>query len=157
MRNDPAPVKYLKEGMSPLHSRVLSLFDALEDDYHHCAMDNLYNSAAFCRAAVNHPRKVLCHGVTRKGGRGLPSCVIQEEGSNKAAVLERRGTVKAAVLQGDEKCVNLVASSVYDTKPVHYLSMVCTCLKWVMKTKVFDCHDLYFISTFLLSLICFVS
>ena len=35
-----------------------------------------------------------------------------------------RGTVKAAVLEGDPKCPNLVASSVYDAKRVHYLSMV---------------------------------
>ena len=27
MRNDRAPAKYLKEGLSPLHSRVMGLFD----------------------------------------------------------------------------------------------------------------------------------
>ena len=32
--------------------------------------------------------------------------------------------MKAALLEGDPHCLNLVASSVYDTKPVHYLSMV---------------------------------
>ena len=47
MRNDPAPAKYLKQGLSPLHSRVMALFDKLEDCHHQCAMDNLYNSAAF--------------------------------------------------------------------------------------------------------------
>ena len=67
MRNDPAPKDYIRKGLSPLHARVMSLFDTLEDEHHQCAMDNLYNSANFCRFAVNHPKKVLCHGVTRKG------------------------------------------------------------------------------------------
>ena len=34
-----------------------------------------------------------------------------------------RGTGKAAVLEGDRSCPNLLASSVYNTKPVHYLSI----------------------------------
>ena len=135
MRNDPAPIKYLNQGLSPLHSRVMSLFDCLQDCHHHCAMDNLYNSANFCRAAVNHPKQVLCHGVTRKGGRGIPPSVLQEEATTKETMLQKRGTVKAAVLEGDDNCKNLVASSVYDTKPVHYLSMVCTCLKWIQKKR----------------------
>ena len=71
--------KYLNARLSPLNSRVMALFDTLEDDYHQCAMDNLYNLAVFCWAAVNHKRKVLCHGVARKVGRGIPSCVVQEE------------------------------------------------------------------------------
>ncbi len=131
MRNDPAPKKYMDQGLSPLHSRTMSLFDSLKDDYHHCTMDNLYNSTAFCKAAVNHKRKVLCHGVTRKGMRGIPTAVIQNEVKNRKEQLKVRGTVKAAVLENDPKCRNLVASSVYDTKPVHYLSMVCNELKWV--------------------------
>ena len=45
------------------------------------------------------------------------------------------GTVKAAVLEGDPKCPNLVASSVYDAKPVHYLSMVSGEVKWVEVNK----------------------
>ena len=31
---------------------------------------------------------------------------------------------------------NLVASSVYDTKPVHYLSMITSELKWIVKEKI---------------------
>ena len=49
--------------------------------------------------------------------------------------IEVRGTVKVAVLQGDKKCPNLVASSIYDTKHVHFLSMVCTEFKWVSKMR----------------------
>eukprot|EP00957_Ditylum_brightwellii_P011982 903875-Ditylum_brightwellii.AAC.1 len=69
MQNDPAPMKYLKQGFSPLYSCVLCLFDSLKYEHHQCPMDNLYNSALFCREAYNHEKKVLCHGVTRKGGR----------------------------------------------------------------------------------------
>ena len=47
--------------------------------------------------------------------------------------------MKAAVLKGDPDCPELVAFSVYDTKPVHFLSTACTSLNWVEKTrKVFD-------------------
>ena len=112
MRNDPAPKKYLSKGLSPLHTRVMSLFDVLEESYHQCAMDNLYNSAAFCRAAFNHKWKVLCHGVARKGNRGIPVCVSQKEMISRKDQLKVRGTVKAAVLEGDEGCPNLIASSV---------------------------------------------
>lgn len=136
MRNDPAPKEYLKLGLSPLHSRVMKLFDSLQDDNHECAMDNLYNSATFCKAAVNHPRKVRTHGVARKGMRGVPKCVTQEEVKNKKKQIEVRGTVKAAVLEGDPDCVGLVALSVYDTKPVHYLSMACQKIEWIVKEKL---------------------
>ena len=135
MRNDPAPLKYQRMGLSPLHARVMALFDSLKDDHHQCAMDNLYNSAAFCKAAVNHERKVLCHGVTRKGSRGIPTSVMQEEVKDRKKQLEVRGTVKAAVLEGDNQCTGLVACSVYDTKPVYYLSMVCEELKWLEVEK----------------------
>jgi hypothetical protein len=135
-RNDPAPKQYLKKGLSPLHSRVMWLFDRLEDKYHRCMMDNLYMSAKLCRVSFNHPHKVLIAGVTRKGGRGLPGSVLQEEVTNKERQLAVRGTVKAAVLLGDEGCPGLVANSVYDTKPVHFLSMICEEIKWVKKSRL---------------------
>ena len=66
-RNEPAPVKYLRQNLSPLHARVMALFDTVKDKYHWCGMDNLYNSASFCRAAYCHENKIAVHGVTRKG------------------------------------------------------------------------------------------
>ena len=134
-RNDPAPRKYLSLKLSPLHARVMSLFDSLYDCHHHIGMDNLYNSAAFCRAAYLHSKKVLCHGVVRKGGRGAPKCIIQEEVKDRNKQIAVRGTVKAAHLQGDDVVKCLLASSVYDTKPVHYLSMVSVVLEWVVVEK----------------------
>ena len=139
MRNEPPPTKYISKGFSPLHSRVLSLFDSLKDDHHQCGMDNLYNSAKFCRAAYQHERKVLCHGVTRKGMRGIPECVKQEEKKSRKEQIKVRGTVKAAILMGDDRVPCLIASSVYDTKPVHYLSMVSGRIEWIeVKKRVFN-------------------
>ncbi len=43
------------------------------------------------------------------------------------------GTRKAAVLTSDPEAPNLVAFSVYDTKPAHFLSMACTGLKRIEK------------------------
>jgi hypothetical protein len=131
-RNDPAPKKYINQGLSPLHSRCMWLFDSVEDLYHQCSMDNLYNSANFCYAGYKHPKKLLTHGVTRKGGRGLPACVIQQEAKTRNEERIVRGTVKAAHLKGDDSITCLVASSVYDTKPVHYLSMVSIRLEWIV-------------------------
>ena len=135
-RNEPPPVQYTSKGISPLHARCLWLFDSLKDKYHHCWMDNLYLSAKFAKACFNHPMKVLIAGVTRKSGRGLPMHVLQEEVKNKKAQMEVRGTVKAAVLYGDKDCAGLVAMSVYDTKPVHFLSMICESIKWVHKSRL---------------------
>ena len=32
-RNDPTPSKYLNQGLSPLHSRVINMFDSVKDDH----------------------------------------------------------------------------------------------------------------------------
>eukprot|EP00957_Ditylum_brightwellii_P185527 14125107-Ditylum_brightwellii.AAC.1 len=112
------------------------LFDSLKPEHHQWAMNNLYTSASFCRAAYDHEKKVLCHRVTRKGGRGIPDHVQQEEQKSKADQRLACGTIKAAVLEGDAGCPCLVASSVYGSKPVHYLSMTTHELKWVVKQKM---------------------
>ena len=82
--NDCPPKKYTKQGLSPLHTRVMYLFNSCDDEYHKYGVDNLYISAKFCRDTFNHIKKIKLHGVTRKSGRGLPDCVLQEEVQNKA-------------------------------------------------------------------------
>ena len=134
MRNDPPPKQYSR--YLPLHARVMASFDTLKEVFHHVGFDNLYNSAAFCRASYNHPLKPLVHGVTRKGGRGIPSCVQQQEEKNRKTVDSVRETVKVAKLEGDPGCPCLIASSVYDTKPVHYLSMISNKVKWIVKERL---------------------
>jgi hypothetical protein len=101
------------------------LFDSLKENYHRCGMDNLYISAKCIASAYKHERKVLVAGVCRKGGRGFPEAVLQEEVKSRTEQITVRGTVKAAVLEGDDSCPNLVAVSVYDTKPAYFLSMSC--------------------------------
>ena len=135
MRNDPKTKKYLKQGLSPIHSRVMALFDAVKDSYHHCTMDHLYNSTTFFRAAYNRTRNIIFQGVTCKGMRGIPPSVLQVEQKSRKDQIKVRGNVKAALLEGDDACPNLVACSIYDTNPVHYLSMVCNKLKWVVMEK----------------------
>jgi len=46
-----------------------------------------------------------------------------------------RGTAKAVLLVGYPGCPNLVVCSIYDTKPVHYLSMICYTLELVVMEK----------------------
>ena len=41
-----------------------------------------------------------------------------------------------AKLEGDPGCLCLIASSVYDTKPVHYLSMISNKVKWIVKERL---------------------
>jgi hypothetical protein len=83
------------------------------------------------RDIYKHPKKLLTHGVTRKGGHGLPACVIQQEGRTRNEERTVHGTVKTAHLKGDNSITCLVASSMYDTKPVHYLSMVSIQLEYI--------------------------
>ena len=47
----------------------------------------------------------------------------QEEVKNCKEKVKVRGIVKADILEVDLSCHNLVATSVYDTKSVHMLSM----------------------------------
>ena len=82
------------------------------------------------------------HGVTRKGMRGITGCVVQEEKKSRKKQLEVRETTKSAILKGDPKCPDLIATSVYNTKPVHYLIMSNEELKWVVCEK-----DVYNVDT----------
>ena len=46
-----------------------------------------------------------------------------------------RGTVKAAVVEGDSAMLDLVALSYYNQKPVHFLSTICESIKWIQCEK----------------------
>ena len=50
-----------------------------------------------------------------------------------------RGTDKATMLEVDPQCPSLLAVSIYDTKPVNFLSIAAEKIYWVEKErKVFD-------------------
>ena len=82
-----------------------------------------------------HPMKVLVHGVTQKGERDIPGCIVQQELTNQTTIEQVQGTVKATKLEGDPDCPCLIASSIYDAKPVHYLSMITDVIKWIVKER----------------------
>ena len=139
--NEPALEKWTKKGYSPLHSRILGMFDQLENKFHNCWFDNLYLSARFAKAAWAHSNKVRISGPTRKSGHGLPKCVIQEEVKKAEAIHAVWGTVKAAVLEGDDKVPGLLAVSYYHQKPLHFLSTVCKNIKCVQCEKKDYCVE----------------
>jgi hypothetical protein len=59
-RNVAAPRKYLRKKCSPLHARVLFLFDQLPSKNMVVGLDNLYISARFCREALVGKMKSWC-------------------------------------------------------------------------------------------------
>ena len=124
MCNDPVSKTFLDKSMSPLDFRVMALFYTVEEKHHQCTIDNIYNSATFFKAAYNQEKKFLTNGVTRKVMRGIPSWIKQEELNSKKSHIETRGTENSAVLKGDQKINKLIENSVYETMPVHYISMV---------------------------------
>ena len=132
---------FFKMGMSSLHSQVLGMFNQLDLKFHKCWFDNLYLSEKFVKASYVHPKKVRISGPTCKAGRGLPSCVLQEEKKGAAEIRQARGTVKAAVLDGDPEVPDLVVLSYYDQKPVHFLSTICKEIKWVVKERLVYCVE----------------
>ena len=130
-RNDPPTKHDVNMGLSPIHSRVMFLFDTLKEKYHTCGMEYLYTSARFCKDAYNHPNKVMCHGVAGRSGRGIPSFILQDEVTNLKDQLKVLGTVKATDLKGDANCFNLCSVYVYDTKPVHFMTMSNDSIEWI--------------------------
>ena len=140
-RNVQPPKKWVNRGYSPTHSRILFMLNTLKDKYHTCGMDNLFISAKFLRGAfVELDSKVMVHGVCRLNGRGLPSCIFQTDHKNdKKRACLHYGDVKAATLVGDSKCPNLVAFSIYDSKPVYFLTTAAEKIVWEKNTRsVFD-------------------
>ena len=139
-RHQQASIKLMETfNCSPLHARVLGLISQLPNKYYTLGMDNLYMSAKFCRLAYSMEQKVMVHGVTRPSLRGIPPAIKQDEVKKKKELASVRHTVKAAVLKGDEVCKDLVSISLYDTKPVYFLTNACGELNWVMKEKkVYD-------------------
>ena len=82
-----------------------------------------------------YEKKVLAQGICRKGNRDLPSEVIQQDIQGKNKQQEVRGIVKAPVFKEDDDCPNLVAPSVYDTRTIRFLSMMCDEIKLIKKTR----------------------
>ena len=126
-RNQSPPAKWTSQDLSPLHARVLALFEQLPQNSRNyaCKMDNLFMSAKFARICLTSVHsKVMIHGVTRLNKRGIPKCVEQKKETRKQDILNARGKLKVARLEGDPKC-KLVAACLHDVKPVYLLSTSC--------------------------------
>ena len=134
-RHQPAPKKFTEKGFSPLHSRILFMFEQLKNKNHSIYMDNLYMSASFARHSMRLQNKVKIHGVTRTDNRGIPKYIMQTQLQNSKMADEQRNTVKVAVLDGDSTIKDLVAISFYDSKPVYFLSSVIPEVKWSTVNK----------------------
>ena len=117
--NQLAPKTWIDKGLSPLHSRVMSLLQQLPKNTanYRCGMDNLFISPKFAKVCMNDSgRRVMIHGVCRKS-RGIPKCIIQQEVTRKEDLLQCKNTVKAAVLENDSKCKMLAIA------PFHLLDL----------------------------------
>ena len=87
-------------GLSPMHGRLLHMFENFRDNHHCMNMDNLFNSILFTVAAANCKTKVKTQGMMQKSGQGAPFWIIQEEVKGKASKA-LFSTVKAAVFKVD--------------------------------------------------------
>ena len=70
---------------------------------------------------------------------GIPSCITLEEFKSKDAQIDTRGVSKTEVLKGDTKLTKVIEAIVYDTKPVHYISIVLRESKCDVNEK--ECFD----------------
>jgi len=96
----------------------LHLFDLLPSKNHVIGLDNLFMSMKFCTGAYKGENQVQIHGAVRKSGGSVPPCVLQEFQINQKEADKVRGTVKAAVFNGDPSCPSICCVLYYDVKDV---------------------------------------
>ena len=89
-------------------------------------MYNLQMSAKLTLFAKECKSKIMMHGVTRAKDRGIPRCIYQAEEKRKEGILSKSGTLKVATLKNDK----LVALSLYNTKPFHFMTNFCEKIEW---------------------------
>ena len=77
----------------------------------------------------------MVQGMCQTDNRGLPKCVVNLVKTQDLDAAKVHGTIQAAVLKDNPLCEILVAASVYDTKPVNFLSMMCDDIKRLQKTR----------------------
>ena len=71
--------------------------------------------------------------------QGVSEEIIQQEVKIKKKQDKVRGEVKLAVMEGDATCPDVLACSIYDTKPVQIISTVDDNVKWnPTKKKVYS-------------------
>ena len=96
-------------------------------------MDNLFISGKLFTAL--YLSKCLAHGVARTNGRGFPNLINQAKEKNVVQAMMLRGMTKGERLKNSIECPDLLAISVYDTKPVHVMSMCSESVEWAVKKR----------------------
>ncbi len=96
-------------------------------------MDNLFNSKMLYEELYR--TEALAHGVGHANYQGIPSSIIQKEKKNVLRAEHLCGTTMAARLLHHDACPDLLAMSVYNTKPVHILSSAAECGEWIVKER----------------------
>ena len=56
MCNDTLPKTYFDKSLSSIDSILMEFVGTVEMKHHQCALDHLYNSAKFFKAAYNHEK-----------------------------------------------------------------------------------------------------
>lgn len=65
----------------------------------------------------------MIHGVYHENC-GFSLSVIKKN-DKKEDILKKKCIMNTAILVGDIRCKNLVAASIYDNKPVYFISNIC--------------------------------
>ncbi len=110
------------------------MFENFENFHHVVNMDNLFNSLNFTVEAETFKTKVLSQGILQKSNHGALPCIYQEELKGKATK-RARGTVKAAVLMGDQCVSGIMVAFIIYQKPFYKISNVAREITWVKVLK----------------------
>ena len=116
--------KYLANMLFPPHYIVITLFDTVEYKHYKYMMNNIYISAEFFKSDYNNEKKLMTHGVMRKGMRGTLLCFKQYEFKSNKDHIQASIKEKSEVTEVDPNCTNLIETSVYDNNTVHQIRMV---------------------------------
>ena len=103
-RNDPEDVEYTK---TVLFAFALSCYNIVWFGWRRSSHLWYGQPVQFCnvfKRVWNHKRKLMVHGVTRKGMWGIPGCVVQEDQKSRKKQLDVRGTTKSEILKGNPTC-----------------------------------------------------
>ena len=95
-RNESPPKKHRDLGMSPLHSRCLSLMDDSPEKCCCCWYDDLRTTLPCIMASQERKSCAMIEGACSKGRSGLPESTHQEEVKKKEDLQEVIGIIKTA-------------------------------------------------------------
>ena len=75
----------------------------------------------------------MIHGIYRQGSRGIPDKLKQETRTKQDEEFNARGTLIAAICNGDPDMTPIIYTSLYDVKPFYMMSTVASEVVWTRK------------------------